>query len=512
MNESEAIPRYKHTADKGPQHYIAIIGAGLGGLSMALELRRLGIDDFVIYDRQSDVGGTWRSNVYPGISLDSPAQIYQFRDHLNPSWSRLYPGGAEVLKYIERLFQENDLLRHLRPNTDVRSRTWDEKQKLWRLRVNDQHATARFVISAIGPFPEPRLPQFQGIENFQGTILQSSSWDGSVNLTGKRVAVIGTGASAVQIIPEIAKIVGYLGVYQRTPIWVIPKWNPSISPWLNTLFRRVPKIHRLVLDSIESIFCLAIVWILNYGRIPLIGSLIQLYLNHYYFRKIPSEPIRAKLLPDYPFACKPFSMTSNYLESYSQDNVELITDRIHSITPNGISTVDGLERLYDVIIFAIGFRLFYDPQVYRDRPIIGRHGFNMAKFYQNEPVSTYHGFAVPGMPNSFSMYGYYSWTGGSYHVGIEVAATHIGRVIAEACRTGAIDVEVRREPTNLWTKKSAHTPHSIFNTVNCSIVNTYYLDHHKRAAFYRPMLTRQARIQAKSFPLHDYQFFGPEER
>ncbi|MFD7844060.1 flavin-containing monooxygenase [Nocardia sp. NPDC059764] len=509
MTAPEAISSEEPDDPVAPDHSVAIIGAGFAGLSMALELRRLGIEDFVIYDRLDGVGGTWRSNVYPGVGVDTPAQLYQYRDHMNPNWSRLFPKGPEVLAYIERVYQENNLLPHVRPNCEVRSRSWDDEHKLWQLRIDDRCVTARFVISAIGPLPEIKPPDLEGLDDYRGTVLQPASWDTSVDLTGKRVAVIGTGASAVQIIPEIAPVARRLTVYQRTPIWVTPKWDPAMPPWLNELFRRAPRVQRLLHESLDSMYSLTVMWVLHYQRTPRIGRMVTQWLDDFYRREIPNDELRAKLLPAYTFPCKPVSPTNAYLRTFLRDNVDLATDSIERITENGIRTVDGTEREIDVLVLATGFRLYYDPQIYRDRPVTGRDGFDMAEFLEKQGASTYHGYSIPGMPNSFTMFGDYGWTGGTYHIAAEVAATHIGRVLAEAGRRDAIDVEVRQAAAEEWTAKTAAlTPHSLFEAGICDSTNTQYINHHGQSVFYRPVRTRRARADARSFSLGDYIFAG----
>ena len=207
-----------------PDHEVAVIGAGIGGIGMAIALRRAGIDDFVVLERASDIGGTWRDNTYPGIAVDIPAQAYQFSFELKPDWSRVFARGAEVKAYIDHCADRYDVRRFVRLDSEVLSREWDEEASLWRLSLpGGRSVTARFVVSAIGAFVNPKPPAIDGLESFDGPVLRSAAWDPSVSLDGKRVAVIGTGASALQIIPKIARRVARLDVYQRTPIWVGPK-------------------------------------------------------------------------------------------------------------------------------------------------------------------------------------------------------------------------------------------------------------------------------------------------
>ena len=228
-----------------PDHQVAVIGAGFSGIGMAIALRRAGIEDFVVLERGSDIGGTWRDNTYPGIAVDIPAQAYQFSYELKPDWSRVFAKGEEVKAYIDHCADRYDVRRFVRLESEVESRSWDESAHLWRLQVGGRELTARFVISAVGAFVNPKPAEIEGLDDFRGPVLRSAAWDHSVELTGKRAAIVGTGASAVQITPEIARKVARLDVYQRTPIWVGPKLDPPTPRALRWLFRRVPRIQQV---------------------------------------------------------------------------------------------------------------------------------------------------------------------------------------------------------------------------------------------------------------------------
>src|SRR5690349_13429874 len=229
-----------------PDHEVAIIGAGLGGIGMAIALRRAGIDDFVVLERAGDIGGTWRDNRYPGLTVDIPAQAYQFSFELNPDWSRVFASGSEVKRYIDHCADAYDIRRFIRLDSEVKARVWDEDAHLWRLELPSGELTARHVVSAIGAFVNPRPAVIPGLEDFEGPVLRSHAWDPDVELRDRRVAVIGTGASALQIIPKIAPKVAALDVYQRTPIWVGPKLDWRTLPAVKRLFRRFPAVQQTV--------------------------------------------------------------------------------------------------------------------------------------------------------------------------------------------------------------------------------------------------------------------------
>ncbi|WP_016890500.1 flavin-containing monooxygenase [Mycobacteroides abscessus] len=500
--------------DRRVDHEVVIIGAGLSGIGVARDLLRAGVSDITIFERAAAVGGTWRDNVYPGIGVDVPAQAYQFRDACNPEWSRFYAKGPEVLAYIERLTDDFGVRALVRFNSEVGERHWDDDADLWRMKVNGKDVTARFVVVAAGPFPEPKPAELPGLDDFAGTILKSASWDQRVDLAGKRVAIIGTGASAVQIIPEIAREVGRLDVYQRTPIWIFPKFDPTTPRAVKTFFRRVPLAQRLLQEGLELVYAGVLVYgVMYYANVKIVPQAVSSFLRNVTYRMaVPDRELRAKLTPDYDFGCKRPAVSSSYLQTFTRDNVDLITDPIETITRTGIRTRGGAQRDIDVLVLATGFRLFYDPQIYRDTPVTGRDGFDLGDFYAHQLPQSYHGISIPGLPNYFQVFGHYGWTGGTWHSVVDTAGAHISRVIAQAQRLGATDVEVRRQAAADWTAQvRGRYATSLFQVGNCATANSYYFDHNGESAYIRPMSTQAARRSSRTFPLHDYAFEGHAE-
>jgi len=493
----------------GPDHEIAIIGAGLSGIGMAIALRRAGIESFVIFERAADVGGTWRANTYPGIGVDIPAQAYQFSYELKPDWSRVFARGAEVKDYIDHCATRYGIHRFIRFDSDVTERVWDAEEQLWRLRVGGRQVSARFVISAIGPFVNPKQVDIRGVESFGGEVIHSARWDHSVELAGKRAAIVGTGASAVQIIPEIALKLARLHVYQRTPIWVAPKWDPPTPPWLIELFRRAPPVQNIVRKAAAGTAQLLLVVLgLNHDRVPWVAQGIASRLRErWYVSQIPDPALRDKLTPKYGFGCKRPAVSNTYLGTFSRDNVELVTDPIDCVTPTGIRTRDGTTREIDVLILATGFHLANDPENYRKTPVRGSHGFDLATFFETERAASYEGVSMPGLPNHFMMFGPYGWTGGTWHDLVETTSTHILRVIEHARACGAREVEVRQDATDRWTafvrKRLAR---SVWHHNDCSAANSYYFDRNGDTPFLRPTTAAQARRAARTYPLDDYVF------
>lgn len=490
-----------------PDHEVVVIGAGLSGIGMGIALRRAGITDFVLLERTEDIGGTWRDNTYPGIAVDIPAQAYQFSYELNPEWSRVFAPGAEVKAYIDHCADRYGIRQHVRYQSEVTHRAWDDDRHLWRLQVGDRELTARFLVSAIGAFVDPKPIDLPGIGDFAGTIMRSARWDHDQDLAGARVAVIGTGASAVQIIPEIAPTVAHLDVYQRTPIWVGPKIDPLTPDALRSLYLRAPAAQRTVRClAVRAMEVLLIDLIVHHK--PFISrGLASLGRNLWYRTQVRDPELRRNLTPDYGIGCKRPSVSSHYLKTFNRDDVELVTDPIERVTASGIRTVDGVERAVDVVVLATGFRMASDPENFRRTPVRGRDGFDLATFYATERLASYEGISIPQVPNHFMIFGPYGWIGGTWHELVETASTHIVRVIAEAHRREATAVEVSQQATDRWTSAMrGRLGGSLWQTNGCASAHSYYFDHHGDTPFLRPTSAAQARRASRTFLLDDYRF------
>ncbi|REE99379.1 flavin-containing monooxygenase [Thermomonospora umbrina] len=493
-----------------PDTEVAIIGAGLSGLGMGIALRRAGIEDFVILERADDIGGTWRDNTYPGVGVDVPAQAYQFSFELNPGWSRVFAPGAEVKAYLDGLADRYGLRRRVRLGSEVVERVWDQDARLWRLRLAGAgEVVARFVVSAIGPFVDPKPIDIAGADRFAGAVLRSSRWDDGCDLTGKRVAVIGTGASAVQLVPEIAAEASRLDVYQRTPIWVAPKPDVAIPRVLMGLFRRSPRLQEVVRRlTTRAVELLLIDVVVHHRRAPWLARTGARLLRSLWYRWQVRDPeVRRRLTPDYGLGCKRPSVSNTYLRAFNLPHVSLITDSIARITENGVQTLDGHERQVDAIVLATGFRLASDPENYRRTPVRGRDGFDLATTYTQNRLASYEGISIPGLPNHFMMFGPYGWVGGTWHQLVETTSAHIVRVITEAHRRGAAVVEIRTEPTERWTEQMRERlAGSLWATGDCGTANSYYFDHHGDTPYLRPTSSAQARRASRTFPLDDYDY------
>lgn len=510
VNDPTVRPGSPH--DSSPDHEIAIIGAGLSGIGTGVALLDSGYDDFVIFERKGDVGGVWRDNTYPGVGVDIPSHAYQF-DFFPGQWSRMFSKGHEVKAYIDEVVDRFDVREHVRFNSPVSARRWNEQTHCWELTVGGQVITARWVISAIGNFPMVKDAQFEGLGDFGGKVLRSTDWDHDYDLTGKRVAEIGTGASGVQLIPEIAKIADQLFVFQRTPVWVVPKPDPVFGPRIKRIFRRFPITERLLQRGLtRAMGALIGAWV-EFEK-PKVRRPVHAFTwalrEGFYRRCVPDPELRRKLTPQYGFLCKRPSLSNAYLRTYTRPNVELVTEAIQRVTPSGIRTADGVERDVDAIVLATGFYNAHDPEPYQAEPVRGADGFDLATFFGEERIVCYEGVTIPGLPNNVIVSGPYSATGGTWHDVVKVSAAHAIRLMDEARSRGATRVEVRAEPAQQWTDWARNKlSRSLLQLNSCESSNSYYFDRYGDTPFLRPTTWAEAVAAHEGFPFDDYRFDRP---
>ncbi len=492
-----------------PEHEVVVVGAGFGGIGAGIALKRAGIDDFVIVERAGDIGGTWRDNTYPDVAVDIPSFSYQFSFEPNPNWSRVFAKGDEVKAYADHCADKYGLRPHLRLNTEVTARAWDEENRLWRISLGgDAEVTARWVITALGAFVDPKPPEIAGLEEFGGKVIQSMRWDHAHDLTGERVAVIGTGASAVQLVPPVAQLARQLHVFQRRPIWVFAKADYKIPPWAQQVFARFPITQKVVRFVTSVAVEAGLVGATIYGRkIPAVSKVPERASRAFMRSQVRDPEIRRKLTPAYGFGCKRPAVSNRYLRTFNRDNVELVTDPIERITPTGIRTADGVEREIDTLILATGFSVSHEPENYRKVPVRGANGFDLADFYEREPLQAYEGVSLPQLPNSFMIFGPYSWTGSSWHVMVEAQSEHAIRVIGETKRRGATAAAVTPEANKRFHDFVRHRMrNSLLYGDTCGNANTYYYDHHGEFSLVRPTSSFAAVKAAREFSLEDYAY------
>lgn len=376
---------------------IAIVGSGFGGLGMAIRLRQAGFDDFVILERAAALGGTWRDNAYPGCQCDVPSHLYSFSFAPNPDWSRTFSPQPEIWDYLERCADRFDVRRSIVFGTEVHDALWDAADRRWHLSTSTGPVTADVLISAAGALSDPSLPKVPGLETFQGKAFHSSRWDSTVDLTGRDVVVVGTGASAIQFVPEIAPVVRSLTVLQRTPPWVMARRERAFSPRERRLFRRLPAVQRVARTGIywgRELFALAFL----HPRLMRGAQKMALRNLHHAVR---DPALRATLTPDYAMGCKRVLQSNTYYPALTRDNVTVVTSAIREVRPQGIITDDGVTHPADTIIFGTGFRVTDVPIAEKIR---GRDGRSLAEVWQGSPKA-YRGTTVAGFPNLFLLLG-----------------------------------------------------------------------------------------------------------
>ena len=352
------------------QFDVIIVGAGFGGIGAAIQLKRLGYENFVILDRESDLGGTWHVNHYPGLTVDVPTSSYSYWFEPNPNWSRLFSTGAEITQYAHDVADKYDVRRHMRFNTTVEGARWDEEAKAWRVALaGGESLTTRYLITATGFLSEPHTPDIPGIGGFEGKIIHTTAWDDSYDPRDRRIAIIGTGATAVQLIPELAEKAADLTVYQRTPIHVVPKFDVPISKRARRLFSKVPltqRAIRLVTNAIYEFF--AAVGLNDHKLLfrRLLIAAADLAKMHR-FASVRDKELRAKLTPDYDFGCKRPTFSNSYYRIFTKPHVHLVTSGFDHFERDGIITDDGTKTVIDTLVLATGFDLWGKQTSLRSR-------------------------------------------------------------------------------------------------------------------------------------------------
>lgn len=377
---------------------VAIVGAGFGGIGMSIRLAEAGIEH-VIFERATELGGTWRENRYPGCACDVPTPLYSYSFALNPDWSRLYAPQAEILEYLRRVATDYGVLPRIRFSHELCEAAWDEKPGHWVLDTSQGRWTADVLVAAPGPLAEPKEPDIEGLERFRGTRFHSAAWDEAHSLDGLRVGIVGTGASAVQIIPRIQPRVASLHVFQRTPAWVLPHPDRPIPLAERRRYRQFPILQRLARARIYWLLELLVFgFCKNVRLMSLVGRLAERHLK----RQVPDQPLRDRLRPTFSPGCKRLLPSNDYYPALTQPNVELVTAPIREVRERSVVTVDGDERELDALILATGFRVTDNPVFERIR---GRSGASLAATWADGGMTAYKGTAVAGFPNLFLLAG-----------------------------------------------------------------------------------------------------------
>ena len=489
----------------GPDYETVIVGAGFSGIGAAIKLDKAGLGDYVVIEAGDGPGGTWYWNTYPGIAVDIPSFSYQFSFEKSPNWTRTYAPGNELKAYAEHCVDKYGLRPKIRFNTKVLGAAFDDDENLWRVELDTgRQVTARYLVNACGVMVTPNLPDIDGVDSFAGVTMHTARWDHQQDLTGKRVAIIGTGASAVQVIPEIAPIVEQLTVFQRTPIWCFPKLDVPLSPMAQRMMR-LPggnTVQRLLSQAyVELTFTLPAQYFTVNPMAKKMSKVGEAYLR----KQVEDSEVRDKLTPRYAVGCKRPGFHNTYLSTYNRDNVELVTEPIDKITGSGVATADGETRDIDVLILATGFRVM-DADDMPTYPLTGPGGLSWSEHWNEHRLQAYEGVSVPGFPNFFTVFGPYGYVGSSYFALIETQTHHIMRCLKEARRKSACRVEVTQEANDRYFAEMMRKRHrQIFWQDSCQLANSYYFDKNGDAPL-RPTTTVEAMWRSRRFPLDDYEF------
>ena len=493
------------TEINSPDYQTVIVGAGFSGIGTAIKLEKSGLDSYLVIEAGEEPGGTWYWNTYPGIAVDIPSFSYQFSFEQRPDWSRTYAPGHELKAYAAHCVDKYGIRPKIRFNTKVLGADFDEAHDLWRVQIDTgEEVTARFLINASGVLTTPKLPDIAGVHTFGGITMHTARWDHDQDLAGKRVAIIGTGASAVQVIPEIAPIVEHLTVFQRTPIWCFPKFDvplPAAARWA----MRIPggkALQRLASQAyVEVTFPLSAQYFTVFPLAKRAESAAKAYLR----RQVEDPVVREQLTPRYAVGCKRPGFHNTYLATFNRDNVRLVTEPIDKVTDIGVSTVDGDRHEIDVLILATGFKVM-DTDSVPTFPVSGPGGRSLSRFWDEHRLQAYEGVSIPGFPNFFTVFGPYGYVGSSYFALIEAQTHHIVRCLKRAGRRHASRVEVTREANDRYFSEMMRRRHrQVFWQDSCRLANSYYFDKNGDVPL-RPTTTLEAFWRSRRFDLDDYRF------
>ena len=484
---------------------VFIVGAGFGGLAAAIKLAESGEQDFLCVDRGDEVGGTWRDNTYPGAACDVPSQLYSFSFALNPEWTRSFSRQPEIQAYLRKVGNSSGVLDRFRFGVRFDSAAWDPEAGLWRIETSAGPTTAVLLVAAAGALSDPKMPAIEGIDTFAGEVFHSSQWNHDHDLTGKRVAVIGTGASSIQIVPAIAPKVARLDVYQRTAPWVMPRRDRKYSAAERGLLKRFPKVQRAVRDAVY------------FGReatvpvfiaLPQLGKIASRVAKAHIRKGIADPALRAKVTPNFGFGCKRVLLSNDYYPALARENVDLITEGIERITPNSIVTADGAEHEIDVLVVATGF-------LATDLPIAGHikgsSGQTLGDAWAEAGMQAYKGATVAGFPNLFFIVGPNTGLGHSSMVYmIESQVAYLVDARRRMRQHGIASLEPLAASQQAWNADlQRRMKRTVWSRGGCQ---SWYVDRHGRNVTLWPRTTYKFRQLTAKFDLAAYRSTAIEDR
>lgn len=480
---------------------IAIIGSGFGGIGTAIRLKQEGIDDFVIFERAADVGGVWRDNTYPGCACDVQSHLYSLSFVPNPDWTSSFSPRSEIWEYLQRCARDYGLLPHIRFEHMVNEAVWDDDERRWQIETSGGTWASSVLVSAAGSFSEPKLPELPGLETFKGAVFHSSRWNHDVDLKGRRVAVIGTGASAIQFVPAIQPLVAKLHVFQRTAPWIVKRHDRPFTRFEREFFRRFPPAQRLMRGTIYSFrevvgFAFRHPWAMRF-----LQPLARLHLR----RSVSDSILRKKLTPDYMMGCKRVLISNDYLPALTQPNVELVTEGIAEVREHSLVDNDGVERAVDAIIFGTGFHVTDFPFSSRVR---GKGGRTLHEVWAGSPRALA-GTTVTGFPNLFLLPGPNTGLGHSSVVYmLEAQIEHVLGAVRYMRRHGIVTVEARADAQAAYVAAvDKRMRGTVWTSGGCL---SWYLDSTGRNSTLWPTPSWSFRRRVARFAPHEYRFVYSE--
>jgi cation diffusion facilitator CzcD-associated flavoprotein CzcO len=487
---------------KDPVHTRAlIIGTGFSGLGMAIALQRQGVD-FLLLEKADEIGGTWRDNTYPGCACDIPSHMYSFSFEPKPDWKHMWSFQPEIFDYLKGVTEKYGLRRYVRFGSRVDRAHWDDDEQSWHVFTDaGQEYVAQFLVSGAGGLHIPLIPDIEGIDEFRGATFHSAQWDHGVDITGKRVAVIGTGASAIQIVPEIVDDVAELQLYQRTPAWVMPRPNNAFPEWTRRLFATVPGTRALMRAAIYWIHEGVGFAMTRQPRLLKLGEL----MGRWNIRRSVKDPeLRRKLTPNYRAGCKRILNSDTYYGGIANPRTQVITDPIARMTPDGIVTADGTEHPVDVVVFATGFHVT-DSYTYVD--IKGSAGEDLVDRWTREGIQAHRGIAVAGMPNLFFLLGPNTALGhNSVVFMIESQIRYVAKAIAAVDKSGARALSPSRHAQDEFNAElQGDLATTVWNTGGC---RSWYMDDHGVNRTLWSGMTWQYWLATRRFRRSEYEFSG----
>ena len=478
---------------------VAIVGAGFGGLGMAIRLKRAGRNDFVVLERSADVGGTWYANTYPGCQCDIPSNLYSFSFAPRSDWTSAYPMQDQILDYLHNCVRRFDVGSHIHCDCELLEAGWDEESARWEIETPNGRLSARVLVAATGLLSEPCVPELPGLDRFEGTTFHTAGWDHEHDLTGERVAVFGTGASAIQVVPRIRERVDRLFVFQRTPPWVIPHFDHPVGAPVRRAYEKLPAVQRLVRAGI---------WGLHELLVPGLARNHQLLKGHELmaranlFRGVRDRDLRRRLTPDYSIGCKRILLSNDWYPSITEPNVELVTAGVRELRERSVVDGDGVEHEVDTIVFATGFSPS-DPPI--ARRLRGTAGTTLSETWQGSPQA-YLGTTVGGFPNLFLFYGPNTNLGHSSIVYIlESQMNYVMSALRAMDERGVAAVEVRQDVQDAFNAEMQERLQKSVWNAGCS---SWYLDRNGRNSIQWPGFTFEYRRRTRHFDAGGYRLLA----